>query len=352
MDAIEDANQKTKREGWIEVKIERASDLASVRAVRPVKHVTIRDNGVGFDEPNFKSFCKPDSLYKLTRGGKGVGRLVCIQAFHQMQVASVFQEDDSWKTQNSVFQQEAPALAQSIVNGKADWLTEVKLADLRDEYAALAAIQLDQLLDWLTEHFLPALLEKPTWLKSLVVKDGRKERDLTQLVSGGAAWNEPFKVKNYDFSAKCYALKSLGRPDMVRLIAGGRVVDANTRALEHYIPHLEKISRKATTSFWSDLPSSTSTSTTPATVPRFARKERRLHYWELPRLSSSRAFPRRWSNRWRSTSTSRSRNLRNGWRRWSIRKPPLTSPCCLVILKAKTFRIWRRAPRRGDIDVN
>jgi hypothetical protein len=247
MDAIEDANQKTKRKGWIEVKLERTRDLASIGAVRPVKHVTIRDNGVGFDGPNFKSFCRPDSLYKLARGGNGVGRLVCIQAFRQMQVASVFQEDVAWRKRNFIFQQEAPELAQSLmVNGEADWLTEVRLVDLRDEYAAVAAIQLEHLLDWLTEHFLPALLEKPAWLESLVVKDGRKEKDLTQLVSGGAAWNEPFKVKNYDFSAKCYALKSLGKPDMVRLIAGGRVVDANTRTLEHYIPHLEKISEKAT----------------------------------------------------------------------------------------------------------
>jgi len=165
MDAIEDANQKTKRKGWIEVKLERTRDLASIGAVRPVKHVTIRDNGVGFDGPNFKSFCRPDSLYKLARGGNGVGRLVCIQAFRQMQVASVFQEDVAWRKRNFIFQQEAPELAQSLmVNGEADWLTEVRLVDLRDEYAAVAAIQLEHLLDWLTEHFLPALLEKPAWL--------------------------------------------------------------------------------------------------------------------------------------------------------------------------------------------
>jgi hypothetical protein len=248
MDAIEEANDSAKRDGWIEVSLQRVEDLASKGgAVRPVKHVTIRDNGVGFDEKNFKSFCKPDSLYKATRGGKGVGHLVCIQTFHKMQVESVFQEDKTWKKRNFVFQQEAPELAQSLeVDGEDNWLTEVKLSGLRDAYDSQAAIQVEQLLDWLTEHFLPALLEKPSWLRSLVLKDGRKTKDLMQLVSGGAAWSEAFKVKNYDFAAKCYALKKMGKSDMVRLVAGGRVVDANTRSIEHYIPHLERVSDEAT----------------------------------------------------------------------------------------------------------
>jgi hypothetical protein len=44
MDAIEDANQSTKREGWIEVKLERISDLASAGATRPVKHLEANKN--------------------------------------------------------------------------------------------------------------------------------------------------------------------------------------------------------------------------------------------------------------------------------------------------------------------
>jgi hypothetical protein len=102
MDAIEEANEKSKREGWVEVVLEREKDLASLGPLSPVRHVTVRDNGAGFDETNFKSFCKPDSLYKTRRGGKGVGRLVCIQAFRQMQVGSVFRKNNAWKKRRSV----------------------------------------------------------------------------------------------------------------------------------------------------------------------------------------------------------------------------------------------------------
>jgi hypothetical protein len=243
LDAIEDS----KRKGWIEVRLERGKDLASDGGIGPVRHVVVKDNGVGFDEPNFASFCKPDSLYKFSRGGKGVGRLVCIQAFRQMQVVSVYQESKRWKKREFIFQADAPELSQSTSeNGASDWITEVRLTDLREDYLMTATVQFDLLVDWLTEHFLPALLEKPNWLESLVVRDGRKEKDLTDLVSGGAIWSASFKVKNYDFYAGCYGLKTSAKPDMVRLVAGGRVVDANTRSLEHYLPHLEKISEKNT----------------------------------------------------------------------------------------------------------
>jgi hypothetical protein len=243
LDAIEDSRRK----GWVEVRLERGKDLASEGGIGPVRDVVVRDNGVGFNEPNFASFCRPDSLYKFNRGGKGLGRLVCIQAFRQVQVVSVYREGKEWKTREFLLQAEAPELSQiTAANGASDWKTEVRLADLREDYLTTAAVQFDQLVDWLSEHFLPALLEKPSWLESLVVKDGRKEKDLTHLVSGGAIWSANFKVKNYDFYAGCYALKTAAKPDMVRLVAGGRVVDANTRSLEHYLPHLEKISDKNT----------------------------------------------------------------------------------------------------------
>jgi hypothetical protein len=35
----------------------------------------VEDNGIGFTDDNFKSFRTPDSRWKETRGGKGVGRL-------------------------------------------------------------------------------------------------------------------------------------------------------------------------------------------------------------------------------------------------------------------------------------
>src|SRR5688572_845141 len=72
MDGVADSG----RSGVISVEIERAKDLASSGdASKPVRTIVIRDNGIGFNDDNYASFCTPDSLQKQKQGGKGLGRL-------------------------------------------------------------------------------------------------------------------------------------------------------------------------------------------------------------------------------------------------------------------------------------
>lgn len=91
------------------------------------------------------------------------------------------------------------------------------------------------------EHFLPVLVEKPGWLKSIVVREGGRAEDLTRTVKSSAVWSAEFVLGKYDFRVACYPItKHLnGKSDQVRLVAAGRVVDANTREIEHYLPHLK-----------------------------------------------------------------------------------------------------------------
>jgi hypothetical protein len=56
----------------------------------PIQSVTIRDNGIGFNDANFDSFSTPDSEYKLSRGGKGLGRFICLQVFSKIEVTSIY----------------------------------------------------------------------------------------------------------------------------------------------------------------------------------------------------------------------------------------------------------------------
>ena len=44
-------------------------------------HITITDNGCGFDEKNFSSFTTADSRFKESKGAKGVGRFIWLKAF-------------------------------------------------------------------------------------------------------------------------------------------------------------------------------------------------------------------------------------------------------------------------------
>lgn len=242
MDAIEDSG----RSGKISIVVERGLDLASSGSGgKPVKTIVVRDNGVGFNESNFISFCTPDSIQKLKRGGKGLGRLACLQAFERIRVHSVY-KDGVWKERKLVLQCGSPELAATeSPSNEAQFSTEVRLENLRSEFESTAVIEFDRLAEWLAEHFLPALVDRPKWLESLTLTDGKEHVDLTCVIEGGAEWVEKFKLRGYDFRAVCYSITSDEKKDMVRLVACGRIVNANTQPLDFYLPHLSNIDSKA-----------------------------------------------------------------------------------------------------------
>ena len=56
----------------------------------PINSFKISDNGIGLNEENFTSFKEFDSEKKLAIGGKGTGRLICLKAFHNLHVESIY----------------------------------------------------------------------------------------------------------------------------------------------------------------------------------------------------------------------------------------------------------------------
>ncbi|ETC99541.1 hypothetical protein [Asaia sp. SF2.1] len=54
---------------------------------------TITDNGIGLNSENYASFLKPDSLHKIDRGGKGIGRLGWLRIFSNIRIDSSYHDD-------------------------------------------------------------------------------------------------------------------------------------------------------------------------------------------------------------------------------------------------------------------
>ncbi len=65
-------------------------------AIPDIVSFKIRDSGVGFNEQNMKSFCTLDSDYKAHKGCKGVGRLLWLKVFDQVQIESNYYENGSF----------------------------------------------------------------------------------------------------------------------------------------------------------------------------------------------------------------------------------------------------------------
>jgi hypothetical protein len=68
-------------------------DKDSKQDTSPITSFLIEDNGMGFTEDNFTSFCTSDSTLKLHRGCKGLGRFTWLKVFDEIQVKSIFKKD-------------------------------------------------------------------------------------------------------------------------------------------------------------------------------------------------------------------------------------------------------------------
>ena len=55
--------------------------------------MTVSDNGVGLQPSRFEAFCTTDTDYKIERGGKGVGRLLWLDAFERINVVSIYEHE-------------------------------------------------------------------------------------------------------------------------------------------------------------------------------------------------------------------------------------------------------------------
>lgn len=56
----------------------------------PINSFIISDNGIGLTDENLKAFMEADTDHKITIGGKGIGRFICLKAFREMNIQSQY----------------------------------------------------------------------------------------------------------------------------------------------------------------------------------------------------------------------------------------------------------------------
>ena len=100
------------QKGRIGVTITNLKDSDKVRII-------VSDNGVGLDTKRFDAFCMTDTDYKLERGGKGIGRLMWLDAFESIKVVSVFKQSSVPRKREFVFQLH-----------KTDQITDEKMSEM------------------------------------------------------------------------------------------------------------------------------------------------------------------------------------------------------------------------------
>jgi hypothetical protein len=129
-------------------------------ALSDIENFEVEDNGIGFTPANRESFDTLYSDFKMTEGGKGFGRFICLKYFDNVHVDSVYAEEKTFKRRTFSMGNESDIIINEKVSDAAQKSTGtvVKLSGLKDGKAIDK--KLSTIARNLVEKLLPSFLVK------------------------------------------------------------------------------------------------------------------------------------------------------------------------------------------------
>lgn len=125
----------------------------------PVTGFTIADNGIGLNDANFQAFRVPFTQHKLSRGGKGVGRLGWLRVFDRIDVSSRYINGRTelsarefafiLRPKNQIEERPVP----EKLEGESG--TTIRLEGYQDAYRTRCPSRTEIIVQRLIGHFLP-----------------------------------------------------------------------------------------------------------------------------------------------------------------------------------------------------
>ncbi|HKO72845.1 MAG TPA: ATP-binding protein [Bradyrhizobium sp.] len=124
---------------------------------------TVEDNGEGLNKSNWEAFTTTDTDNKIQTGGKGVGRLLWLDCFEEIEIVSVFRSGLARKKRSFRFvlalEDQIRGEKTSSVSPKTDTYFWVKFGGLKDNgYLSKFPGRESFVFQHLTSHFLPTFI--------------------------------------------------------------------------------------------------------------------------------------------------------------------------------------------------
>jgi hypothetical protein len=170
---------------------------------KPIKNVTVTDNGVGFHEKNFVSFQTPYSDALEDYGCLGVGRFSVLAAFRHMKIRSNFRLNGKWKYREFDFDEVNEVIPVAYEeSGENTNETVVEMRDLYNEIIVeKTAVALDEIAKAIMKHFF--LYHLSNNLPQIILRESNSEplnvnalfADVSQEKTRDFnVFNEPFRL--------------------------------------------------------------------------------------------------------------------------------------------------------------
>lgn len=187
------------------------------------------DNGIGLNEKNFDSFRTYDSRMKVSRGGKGVGRLTWLKVFEEVDVSSVFQVDSQKfrRTFKFLLDNDAAFQMHEVVKEteETELLTCIALRHLKNGYKNFCTKRLETIAKRVAAHFLPFLIgaTKP----KIIVKNCIESIDLVDVVTRNI----------HQIDTESFELEDLGKFEVKHLYVDRTLIEAGTEHTLYLTAH-------------------------------------------------------------------------------------------------------------------
>lgn len=244
VNAIHAIEARGKTSGLIEIEIIRDESQPLLddgfERKHPITSFIVKDNGVGFGQKEFGAFDDGYTDYKLTKGGKGVGRFTVLSAFDLMEIESCFLADGkiyerrfTFSINDEIKEIEKPKESDAQETGTIVRLKRYKTSFLEKSSVSVAVV-CDEIVNNLLVFFLTNNMPK------VLVKDEGVTRDLAVFYQNFLSENKIDKIKINEVPFKFYFLKRLTSKEthQIYLCAHNRLV--KIIPIKKLVPNLYK----------------------------------------------------------------------------------------------------------------
>ena len=219
-------------DGYIRITIQRepqASVIQDNLHQADIDSFIVEDNGIGFNDVNLQSFQTFDSEHKITKGCRGVGRLLWLKAFSHVEVTSTFYDEQRHIKQRVLsFSNNGNGIqCKDEEVASCDIKTLVRLRHFDKKYRASTPKGVDAIAKALLEHCLWYFV-RPEGVPVITIEDSDDSiilNDLYDSTMHESAHSETIHIKDQPFELTHIKFRaSSSKKHSLSLCAAGRLV--------------------------------------------------------------------------------------------------------------------------------
>jgi hypothetical protein len=235
--SIYEARKQSRAAGIIDVRILRETSREG-EGLPYINGFSVSDDGIGFDDDNYASFCTAESTRKESIGGKGVGRFAWLVVFRHAYVDSVYRVEAGSFRRTFEFDANLDDELPGDPAADVEPFTVVKMVGIKNEYYHGLPKDVGEIAQAIVEHCAPMLSREDA--PELTLSDGTAVLNLREYFEeyrSKWAYTEDIEVCGTQLSAT--VLRAKKGQHRISFAAHGRLV--TSRYLSKLLPGIPPV---------------------------------------------------------------------------------------------------------------